>query len=221
MIIASFPDDYTPTVTVKDEVWQYDYGQVLQVEGLTVDDVTELDFATSTTATYAKVLAAAKVSDKVMQVTIPDDFLINSGKKQDYNLYVWVFVVDGESGETTHRITIPIKSRPPREDFSGDPSTESNPFDSAIIAVNNAAGAASTAAENAAASEAAAQDILDAIEKAIVGVASLSVEKVDGVTTITATTTSGDTQVVTIEDGKFVGHSYDAASKTLTLFEED
>lgn len=114
MITATFTSNTEPYSTVTDMVWQYDYGQILQIEGITVDDITKLDFATSKTADMVEILDAEKISETVMQVLIPDELLINDDKRKDYNIFVWVFVIDGESGETTHQITIPVKTRPAR-----------------------------------------------------------------------------------------------------------
>lgn len=114
MIIANFTNSDDPYNTVTDDVWQYDYGQTLQIEGIRVDDVTELDFAYSKTANSTTTYPVEKISDTVMQVAVPDELLINDDIRKNYNILVWIFVTSGDSGETTHQITIPVKTRPAR-----------------------------------------------------------------------------------------------------------
>ena len=84
------------------ELWQYDYGQILQIKGLNLPDGYEAHFSNEQFGGKAITQIGT-----INGVTIPDQFLI-SGKP----IYVWIFLHDGlTDGETEYKITIPIKKR--------------------------------------------------------------------------------------------------------------
>ena len=160
---------FTPSLgsVASAEVWQYDYGQVLQIDGMgSFGTAVEVHFSTRKSGGTAKELVAV-VGDSIT-VSVPDELLENKGTSRDYTIYAFVYPVGETSAETVARISIPVKSRPKPEYYEADPQ-ELRPFDEivAAVAADVAAAAASAAAaadseQNASASEANAAESEDA-----------------------------------------------------------
>lgn len=127
-------------------LWQYDYGQVLRIQGLNLPTAAEIHFALQETGGEA-VTRIGITKDGVTDVTIPDSLLEADGASQDYQIYVFVYLATPESGETTRRITLGVKSRPRPEAFNTP--GEGKLFEEAIQAVNNAAKRAEDAGKEA------------------------------------------------------------------------
>ena len=85
--------------------------------------------------------------DSVTDVTIPDSMLENEGTDQNYKIYAFIYLSENNSGNTEHKITIPIKARP-KPEVPGTPE-EPELFRKAVEAVNEAAGRAEKAQEQA------------------------------------------------------------------------
>ena len=129
-------------------LWQYDYGQVLRIQGLNLPTAAEIHFALQETGGEA-VTRIGITKDGVTDVTIPDSLLEADGASQDYQIYVFVYLATPESGETTRRITLGVKSRPRPEAFEAPGDGEL--FEEAIQAVNDAAKRAEDAGKEASA----------------------------------------------------------------------
>ena len=127
-------------------LWQYDYGQVLRIQGLSLPTAAEIHFALQETGGEA-VTRIGITKDGVTDVTIPDSLLEADGASQDYQIYVFVYLATPVSGETTRRITLGVKSRPRPEAFNTPEGEEL--FEEAIQAVNNAAKRAEDAGKEA------------------------------------------------------------------------
>ena len=127
-------------------LWQYDYGQVLRIQGLSLPTAVEIHFALQETGGEA-VTRIGITKDGVTDVTIPDSLLEADGASQDYQIYVFVYLASPESGETTRRITLGVKSRPRPEAFEAPGDGEL--FEEAIQAVNDAAKRAEDAGKEA------------------------------------------------------------------------
>ena len=82
-------------------LWQYDYGQILQIEGLELPPAYEVHFGNSENGDSTTSIGNAD------GVVIPDAYL-QSGE----NVYAWLYLHTGESdGETVYHIQIPVKKR--------------------------------------------------------------------------------------------------------------
>lgn len=127
-------------------LWQYDYGQVLRIQGLNLPTAAEIHFALQETGGEA-VTRIGITKDGVTDVTIPDSLLEADGASQDYQIYVFVYLATPDSGETTRRITLGVKSRPRPEAFNTP--GEGELFEEAIQAVNDAAKRAEDAGKEA------------------------------------------------------------------------
>ena len=127
-------------------LWQYDYGQVLRIQGLNLPTAAEIHFALQETGGEA-VTRIGVTKDGVTDVTIPDSLLEADGTSQDYQIYVFVYLTTPDSGETTRKITLGVKSRPRPEAFEAPGDGEL--FKEAIQAVNDAAKRAEDAGKEA------------------------------------------------------------------------
>lgn len=127
-------------------LWQYDYGQVLRIQGLNLPTAAEIHFALREAGGEA-VTRIGITKDGVTDVAIPDSLLEADGTSQDYQIYVFVYLANPDSGETTRRITLGVKSRPRPEAFNTP--GEGELFEEAIQAVNDAAKRAEEAGKEA------------------------------------------------------------------------
>ena len=121
MVIANFykcNDEYK-TVT---GLWQYDYGQVLRIQGLDLPPAVEIHFSIQQSGGES-IPRIGVTKDGVTDAVIPDSLLENGDTDTDYPIYAFVYKSDAESGETTHRIKVAVKSRPKPEAWSGSGET--------------------------------------------------------------------------------------------------
>ena len=155
IITASFPSGIRQTKTLP--LWQYDYGQILEVVGLSLPAAWEAHFANEPRSGTASVSIGTG-----NQVLIPDAYLV-TGKP----VYCWIFLHDDEnSGETEYNITIPVSQRPLPSDEQPTPE-EQSVIEQIMGALTAAAEQAETQAGNAEASaEAAAASATDAAASA-------------------------------------------------------
>lgn len=117
-------------------LWQWDYGQVLQIQGLSLDPAVEIHFSIQETGGETTTRIGV-TRDGVTDVPIPDSMLENGGTTQDYDIYAWIYLADESSGETIKKITMKVKSRPKPQAFSKPEDAQL--FREAIAAVNKSA----------------------------------------------------------------------------------
>lgn len=132
-VIAKFTNDNYANVY---DVYQWDYGQVLRIEGLKLPNMVEIHFSLQETSGEAKTRIGV-TKDGVTDVVIPDSFLENEGIGDNYKIFVWVYVADKESGSTEYKITIHVKARAKPEITHGGQDGEV--FQEAVEAVREAA----------------------------------------------------------------------------------
>lgn len=136
VITAKFCSGSTQTWT--DEAWQYDYGQVLQFDGLELPEAYQVHF--SNTPMSGNTITQIGGADGV---TVPDQYF-QSGE----TVYAWVYLHEGEDdGETVYMVTIPVKKRPQPSDDVPTP-VEQSAIDQAIAALNIAVEKAEDAIEH-------------------------------------------------------------------------
>ena len=100
VITASFAEGCTSTKTAA--LWQWDYGQVLQITGLELPQSFEAHFTNTPGGGHAKVQIGLNG-----QVSIPDRYF-ESGQP----IYCYIYLHSGAAdGETEYAITIPVKPR--------------------------------------------------------------------------------------------------------------
>ena len=138
--------DYNDT-GIKYGLWQYDFGQVLRIQGGNLKPAVEIHFSLQETGGEA-VTRIGTTKDGVTDVVIPDTMLINDETEDKYKIYVFIYIADSQSGETEKKFTLEVKSRPKPEAF--DTPEDKKLFEEAIKAVNSAAERAETAEQQAA-----------------------------------------------------------------------
>lgn len=156
MIIANFEDENYKRVT---GLWQWDYGQVLRIQGLNLPKAVEIHFSLQESGGEAK-KRVGFTKDGVTDVVIPDSLLENEEAVGSYDIYAFIYLTDDTSGQTEYKICMPVKARPKPEAF--DKPEDEEIFREAIKAVNDAAERAETAEQQAA--EHAEQTKADAIK---------------------------------------------------------
>ena len=103
------------------DLWQWDYGQTLRIQGVTQEGVTE--------------------------VPIPDTLLDGGGTTQDYTIYAFVYIENGDSGKTEYRVSMKVRARPKPEAHATP--EEGELFRQAIVAVAESADRAESARKSA------------------------------------------------------------------------
>lgn len=127
--------------------YQWDYGQVLRIEGINLPYSFQTHFSNQPRVGTAKTFIGTDGA-----VEIPDEYLI-TGK----TIYAWIFLHDSETdGETVYTITIPVIPRPQPVDEEPTPVQQSE-INQLINALNNGVERAETAADSAEASATASQ----------------------------------------------------------------
>lgn len=137
MVIVNFSEenmypDYYP------EIWQYNYGQILRIQGLNLPPAVEVDFSLEEKGVDA-IPYVGITKDGVTEVPIPDSLLKNNDTTMDYCVYAYIFVSDETSGQTEYKITLHVKSRtkPGTPVDPGEP--EQNPMSEIMEAINKIA----------------------------------------------------------------------------------
>lgn len=92
-------------------LYQWDYGQTLEIEAPYLPTIVEVHFACRDMKDAIVCVCSATLG--VATVTIPDLCLEHTGE-----ITAWVYGIEGTSGRTMYRITIPIvsRARPSRSD---------------------------------------------------------------------------------------------------------
>ena len=106
-------------------LYQYDYGQILNIEGLSLPSTFEVHFSNDGGATTTTAVGSEN------QVTIPDTYLTSGN---DIIGYIYLHT-GAEDGETVYVIKIPVKKRQRPSDTPPTPVQQSA-IDTAIAALN-------------------------------------------------------------------------------------
>lgn len=137
IITAVFKESKNTKVS---DVWQWDYGQILRIQGLNLPTAVEVDFAVAGASESIARIGTTK--DGVTDVVIPDS-LIETGK----NLVAYIYLRDSESGNTEYQIDMLVTKRAKPEAY--DTPEDKEMFGQAIEAVNTAADRAEKAGRTA------------------------------------------------------------------------
>ena len=122
--------------TTQTALWQYDYGQILIIQGVQLPTAYEVQFCNTGDDTTITSIGDAN------GVVIPDQFL-RSGE----TIYAYIYLHTGNAdGETEYKITIPVMNRAEPTDIEPTPEQEST-IGQLIDALNAGVEAAEEAAE--------------------------------------------------------------------------
>lgn len=116
--IAYFDQNKTPHVY---GIWQWDYGQILRIQGLTLPSAVEIDFSLNNTGGESTPRIGV-TNDGVTDVVIPDRML-EKDTTQDYFAYAFIYLTDDVSGQTEYKIILHVKARPKPEGRTSDDTT--------------------------------------------------------------------------------------------------
>ena len=129
MISVTFTKDEVKLVAPA--AYQYDYGQVLEINGLHLSPTVEIDF--SADGDEETITMTGTTTAGVTTVDIPDD-MFSKKWKWDYVVNAYVYVVDETSGITKKQIRIPVRHREERSEEEPTPAQRSA-LDEAIAAM--------------------------------------------------------------------------------------
>ena len=132
----------SPTARVKN-VWQWNYGQILRIDGLNLPEAVEVHFSLDETGGEAK-RRIGVTKEGVTDVRIPD-FIVEAERSTNYTAYAFIYVADREYGNTVKKIAMEITSRPRPEAFVKP--CEKDLFDDAIEATRESLSGSREAAE--------------------------------------------------------------------------
>ena len=135
MVIVAFPpgEKYAVNYTTLD---QYDYGQVLRIQGLKLPKTVEVHFSTQETG-GTSITRVGVTKDGVTDVLIPDSVLENGDTTQNYSIFAFVYITDATSGKTEYRARLEVKARPKPEVPGGGDSPDV--FHEAVLEVRKSA----------------------------------------------------------------------------------
>lgn len=144
-------------------LWQWDYGQTLQIQGVTLPAAVEIQFS-MTERIGETVTRIGVTKDGVTEVPIPDALLEGNGASHDYAIYAFVYVEDAISGKTEHKIAMNVRARPKPEAHAT--AEEGELFRQAIAVVSESADRAESARDSAEESARTAQGSAETAEQA-------------------------------------------------------
>ena len=136
-------------ISYADEAYQWNYGQILRIQGGNLPKAMEVHFSLEETS-GTSVTRIGTAVDGVTEAPIPDSLLENNNCSQDYTIYAYIYLEDGTAGRTEYEIAIPVKART-KPEVPGTPE-EPELFRETVKAVNDAADRAEQAEQNAKAS---------------------------------------------------------------------
>lgn len=139
-LVCFSPGDDRATVR---GIWQWDFGQVLRIDGLNLPEAVEIHFSLDESGGEAK-RRIGVTKENVTDVRIPD-FILEHERTTNYVAYAFIYVADRESGNTTKRIKMEITARPRPEAFVRP--CEKDLFDDAIEATRESLSGSREAAE--------------------------------------------------------------------------
>lgn len=133
VITALFEEDNYCKVS---GLWQYDYGQILSIEGLNLPKIVEIHFSLDD-KNGDTITRIGLTENSITTVHIPDVLLENNDITSNYNMYAFIYIANSVEGNTEYRVTMPVKARP-KPNVSGS-LEEPEIFHEVVGAVNKAA----------------------------------------------------------------------------------
>ena len=113
--IARFKEG-SRTVEVKD-IWQWDYGQILRIQGLNLPTAVEIHFSLDEQGGEA-LRRIGVTKDGVTDVPIPDSMVENESAYGDsYYFFAYIYLTDETSGNTEYKIRARVSTRSKPEGY--------------------------------------------------------------------------------------------------------
>lgn len=218
IVAATFQPGYTTAKVLG--LWQYDYGQILRVQGLELPDAVEIHFSLQEKGGESE-RQVGLTRDGVTEVAVPNSYLENAGTSRDYSIYAFLYISDGKSGNTEYKITMYVQSRPEPKDPETPEDPKDDPFGKTIEAVNKAMESTKASAEVAADSAKSASESATRAEKSAVE----SQESAQAATTsekaaATSATAAAESESQSRESATIARSAADQAGKSATAAAE-
>ena len=86
IVTATFQPGYTTAKVLG--LWQYDYGQILRIQGLELPDTIEIHFSLQEKGGESE-RQVGVTRDGVTEVAVPNSYLENAGTSRDYSCLVY------------------------------------------------------------------------------------------------------------------------------------
>lgn len=126
-------------------VRQWDYGQILRIQGLKLNPFVDFHFSLQE-YNGTSVSRVGVTKDGVTDVVVPDSFLENEGVSGEfYYVYVFIYVTGEDFGQTEYKIKLRVETRPKPE--VRDTPEGQGAFAEAMRVVNESANRAEDAAD--------------------------------------------------------------------------
>lgn len=138
MLIAEFSS--AKEIEIENELWMYDYGQKLQIKGLNLPEAFEVHFKWGNLE-RAKVVVGTTTKEMSI-VDIPNESLSQKG-----TITAYIYLSDGETGETISTVTMYVNRRIAPEGF--ETPEDIDLFHHTLNAVNEYTSQAKSAKEKA------------------------------------------------------------------------
>lgn len=113
------------------ELYQWDYGQTLEIEAIDLPSLVEVHFACTNMS--EAIVRVCNVEDGIARVTIPDTCL-----EQPSPITAWVYEIDGATGHTSKTITIPVVARKRPSTTTAPTQEQTDKYTELITEVNDA-----------------------------------------------------------------------------------
>lgn len=98
-------------------IWQWDYGQILRIQGLNLPTAVEIHFSLDEHGGEA-VRRIGVTKDSVTDVVVPDTMLENESAYGDsYYFFVYIYLTDETSGNTEYKIRAKVSTRSKPEGY--------------------------------------------------------------------------------------------------------
>ena len=206
-------------------VWQYDYGQILRIQGENLPKAVEVHFSLNEVGGDS-ITKIGVTTDGITEVQVPDELLENGGARFKYNIYAFVYTEDGASGNTEYRVRIPVQVRPKPSDHVTPDNTDIDPFGDVVKAVNNAAERAEASEQKAKEHAASASESAVTAEKtkedALRKVGEKKREAIEAIQNQATDSKAGLEQTITNADAskKELEHSIETAGTSKTVLDK-
>lgn len=218
IVTATFQPGYTTAKVLG--LWQYDYGQILRIQGLELPDAVEIHFSLQEKGGESE-RQVGLTRDGVTEVAVPNSYLENAGTSRDYSIYAFLYISDGKSGNTEYKITMYVQSRPEPKDPETPEDPKDDPFGKTIEAVNEAMKSTKASAEVAADSAKSASESATQAEKsAVKSQESAKAAAISEKAAATSATAAAESASQSRESAAIASSAADQAAKSATAAAE-
>lgn len=133
MITAVFEEEDQQTATTE-PIYQYNHGEVLRVTGLDFPATARVDFSYDRRGCPATPKVGIKVAGG-LEAPVPEEMMVHGDSKENYRIYAFIFITNGDNGQTVRRVKIPVRARPKIYEYQ-PPEGEPDFLEKVLEAIN-------------------------------------------------------------------------------------